>query len=267
MLKGYEQDKIEREQADVNDDDNETRERGEEDDRDSEQLGIRSGAATLSELRESREEILSSVDSKEIDLGEVIGPVPYAGNVTSVLRCTYTPFLVTFTVTTFCQWYLGTGELLSPSGITGMWGMHFSALGNPTYYAVEKLRAAVAATMSVVSSSPQLFKVEEEVSSKNAPGRTESPKCLILFEGQVIWNDFFDHDVVHFYEFIRLQQNGSLREAAQFIRDISSASSNFSVPPQERTGETNQSIPDVDGKNTPLQKFQTFSRYAHPLYQ
>jgi hypothetical protein len=34
----------------------------------------------------------------------------------------------------YMSWYLQTGELISPSGITGMWGMHFSPSGFPNFH-------------------------------------------------------------------------------------------------------------------------------------
>jgi hypothetical protein len=38
--------------------------------------------------------------------------------------------------------------------------------------------------------------------------------CLILCDGQVVWNDFLDCDILPLYEYIRLKETMKLREMA-----------------------------------------------------
>ena len=295
---------------------------------DTEQLGIRSDVSTLAQLMASRDAFLAEIVEKEDELEVEIGPIPKVGGYIPIRTCTYTPLLVRYVVSSFSHWYLASGEFLSPSGLSGMWGMHFSAVGNPSYYAVERLRAAVRATLTAIalptpSTSSSAHKEESHsigggseasdtitssstsstvganatagasagagigtgegagasASARQSASAAGTAKCLILFEGQVIWNDFFDHDIMHMYEFIRLQQNNSIREAAEFIQSVSSVSANF--PPDEvyvsasssNTHKTTNrsSLPNIgptagagvnagEEKTNAMQKLQTFSR-------
>jgi hypothetical protein len=228
--------------------------------RDSEHLGIRSGTSTLAELVASRDATLADIATKEYELEEAIGPIP-EGESFPIRTCTYTPLLASYIVTTFSKWYLASGEFLSPSGLSGMWGMHFSAIGNPSFYAVERMRSAVRATMTAIippcqatgDSSPEGVRGIDVCG-----GLPTEAKCLILYEGQVIWNDFFDHDVMHLYEYLRLHQSNSLRETAELIKNVSSVSSPPSLSPDE-TSRT-RSASRNDEKPNAIQKFQTFSR-------
>lgn len=249
-----------------------------------EQLGIRSGTTSLTDLNASRDAILAEIAAKADELEVAIGPVPGVTESAGipVRTCTYSPALVSHVVSVFMRWYLTSGELVSPSGLNGMWGMHFSALGNPSYYAVERLRSAVARTMTSIAPSPKPPLSAGCREGSGASSVSPAAKCLILFEGQVIWNDFFDHDVMHLYEFLRLQHNNSLREAAQFIKNVSSVSPSV-VPSQTEdvpasTAEVNidasgdviaSGDPSTSGSGTggtekanTKKKFQTLSKYG-----
>ena len=221
--------------------------------RNSEQLGIRSGTTTLAELTALQKTIIDSINSKEEELSSVIGPVPDIGSHIEYQNITYAPLIVKNVMSIFSRWYMNSGELWSPSGINGMWGMHFLAIGHPSYFCVERLRRAVSSTMNTL--------LDSDSDVGGACNRQELAKCILMYDGQVIWNDFFDHDIVHFYEFLRIQQNTSLREIATFIRNASSTSLPFA---EKMTSARKKSINKDDNINdekvNAMQKFQSFSR-------
>lgn len=48
--------------------------------------------------------------------------------------------------------------------------------------------------------------------------------CLILCEGQVVWNDFLDCDILPLYEYIRLKETLKLREMALHLNRLNGSS-------------------------------------------
>jgi len=97
--------------------------------------------------------------------------------------------------------------------------MHFSAIGNPSFYAVERLRAAVKTTMTAIIPPPPApvsgsdhtvippgeipppsagdgsninANVGGNVGGNSSQPQATEAKCFFLYEGQVIWNDFFN---------------------------------------------------------------------------
>eukprot|EP00602_Paraphysomonas_sp_CaronLab_P007940 CAMPEP_0185035258 /NCGR_PEP_ID=MMETSP1103-20130426/26327_1 /TAXON_ID=36769 /ORGANISM="Paraphysomonas bandaiensis, Strain Caron Lab Isolate" /LENGTH=719 /DNA_ID=CAMNT_0027572263 /DNA_START=138 /DNA_END=2298 /DNA_ORIENTATION=+ len=176
----------------------------------SEHLGIRSGAATVEELELKYKEIQEDIEKNEEYLRDIISEDSCNGDIKT---CRYTPKLVRRLLKSFLTWYISTGEFMSVSGINSMWGMHFSPAGNPNFHAVARIRKAINTTAgdSVLGS-------------------------FILHEGQVLWNDLMDCDMLCLYEFIKLQEHAATRDMASQISELLFSPSNGAdLIPRSRT--------------------------------
>lgn len=147
---------------------------------DQEYLGIKEGTKSLEESEKELAETRAEIAENEVLLNQLLD----SGN--------YTVHRVHDLLQRFLRWWISSGELMYPSALHGMVGIHYAPVGHPAFQSLLRVRQSA------------------QVASR---GLCEG--CIIIHDGQVTWSDLDDETTFMIYDFIRLQEMTYLRAALQ----------------------------------------------------
>ena len=181
-----------------------------------EQLGIRVGVSTIEELLTVLEKINSEISTLESEHGTAI-------------QDDYCPNQIRRLFSMFMNWYLNSGELISPSFLHSMSGMHYAPVSRSSLPTLVQLRYAIEDSLGGYYRG-----------------------SAILYNGQIAWSDLANEmPFVLLYDFIRLQECHRVREQAR---------SRFSASAKSQTSSANSSVRKFSTSDTMIRKMMSFTK-------